>query len=41
MICLPGFLDPGTGGEDLEPGKQVNLPLWYIKELKSNNPYFT
>ncbi|XP_055911094.1 DNA replication complex GINS protein PSF3 [Eupeodes corollae] len=36
-----GFLDPGAECEDLSPGKSVNLPLWYIKELKINNPYFS
>ncbi|XP_075156260.1 DNA replication complex GINS protein Psf3 [Haematobia irritans] len=36
-----GFLDSGADTEDLNPGRNVNLPLWYIKELKINNPYFT
>ncbi|XP_055380314.1 DNA replication complex GINS protein PSF3 [Condylostylus longicornis] len=36
-----GFLDPGSETSDLEPGKSVNLPLWYLKELKPNNPYFS
>ncbi|XP_011187283.1 DNA replication complex GINS protein PSF3 [Zeugodacus cucurbitae] len=36
-----GFLDPGAETDDLNPGRTVNLPLWYIKELKVNNPYFT
>lgn len=36
-----GFLDAGADTEDLNPGRPVNLPLWYIKELKVNNPYFT
>ncbi|BFG01672.1 probable DNA replication complex GINS protein PSF3 [Drosophila madeirensis] len=36
-----GFLDAGAEGDDLEPGRTVNLPLWYIKELKVNNAYFT
>ncbi|SPP89418.1 probable DNA replication complex GINS protein PSF3 isoform X2 [Drosophila guanche] len=36
-----GFLDSGAEGDDLEPGRTVNLPLWYIKELKVNNAYFT
>ncbi|XP_055840599.1 DNA replication complex GINS protein PSF3 [Episyrphus balteatus] len=35
-----GFLDPGAESDDLNPGKVINLPLWYIKELKVNNPYF-
>ncbi|XP_037824062.1 probable DNA replication complex GINS protein PSF3 [Lucilia sericata] len=36
-----GFLDAGAETEDLNPGRNINLPLWYIKELKVNNPYFT
>ncbi|KAM7352607.1 DNA replication complex GINS protein Psf3 [Cochliomyia hominivorax] len=36
-----GFLDSGAETEDLNPGRNINLPLWYIKELKVNNPYFT
>ncbi|XP_013112353.1 DNA replication complex GINS protein PSF3 [Stomoxys calcitrans] len=36
-----GFLDAGADSEDLNPGRSVNLPLWYIKELKVNNPYFS
>ncbi|TMW49164.1 hypothetical protein DOY81_005754 [Sarcophaga bullata] len=36
-----GFLDSGAETEDLNPGRTINLPLWYIKELKVNNPYFT
>lgn len=36
-----GFLDPGSESEDLVPGSNVQLPLWYIKELKMNNPYFS
>ncbi|SPP78460.1 probable DNA replication complex GINS protein PSF3 [Drosophila guanche] len=36
-----GFLDAGAEGDDLEPGRTVNLPMWYIKELKVNNAYFT
>ncbi|EDW30554.1 GL26783 [Drosophila persimilis] len=36
-----GFLDAGAEGDDLEPGRSINLPLWYIKELKVNNAYFT
>ncbi|XP_023174753.1 probable DNA replication complex GINS protein PSF3 [Drosophila hydei] len=36
-----GFLDAGAETEDLEPGRTINLPLWYIKELKVNNAYFT
>ncbi|KAI8034990.1 hypothetical protein M5D96_012213 [Drosophila gunungcola] len=36
-----GFLDSGADTDDLEPGRTVNLPLWYIKELKVNNAYFT
>ncbi|XP_005176665.1 DNA replication complex GINS protein PSF3 [Musca domestica] len=36
-----GFLDSGADTEDLNPGRTINLPLWYIKELKVNNPYFT
>ncbi|EDW73923.1 uncharacterized protein Dwil_GK21656 [Drosophila willistoni] len=37
-----GFLDAGDSQTDhLEPGRIVNLPLWYIKELKVNNAYFT
>ncbi|XP_068158737.1 DNA replication complex GINS protein PSF3 [Drosophila tropicalis] len=36
-----GFLDAGSETEHLEPGRTVNLPLWYIKELKVNNAYFT
>ncbi|KAH8368396.1 hypothetical protein KR084_010968, partial [Drosophila pseudotakahashii] len=36
-----GFLDSGAESDDLEPGRTVNLPLWYIKELKVNNAYFT
>lgn len=38
---LAGFLDSGAESDDLEPGRTVNLPLWYIKELKVNNAYFT
>lgn len=34
-----GFLDPGCETDHLEPGKIVKLPLWYVKELKINNPY--
>ncbi|XP_064536299.1 DNA replication complex GINS protein PSF3 [Drosophila montana] len=36
-----GFLDAGAETDDLEPGRTINLPLWYIKELKVNNAYFT
>ncbi|KAL9885096.1 DNA replication complex GINS protein Psf3 isoform 1-T2 [Glossina fuscipes fuscipes] len=36
-----GFLDAGSESEDLQSGRTVNLPLWYIKELKINNPYFS
>uniref|UniRef100_A0A1A9WX47 DNA replication complex GINS protein PSF3 n=1 Tax=Glossina brevipalpis TaxID=37001 RepID=A0A1A9WX47_9MUSC len=36
-----GFLDAGSESEDLHVGRTVNLPLWYIKELKINNPYFS
>ncbi|KAH8421305.1 hypothetical protein KR009_001484, partial [Drosophila setifemur] len=36
-----GFLDAGADSDDLEPARTVNLPLWYIKELKVNNAYFT
>ncbi|XP_017148819.1 probable DNA replication complex GINS protein PSF3 [Drosophila miranda] len=36
-----GFLDAGAEGDDLEAGRSINLPLWYIKELKVNNAYFT
>nr|CBE67063.1 CG2222-PA [Drosophila phaeopleura] len=36
-----GFLDSGADTDDLEPNRTVNLPLWYIKELKVNNAYFT
>ncbi|XP_037935836.1 probable DNA replication complex GINS protein PSF3 [Teleopsis dalmanni] len=36
-----GFLDAGAETDDLNPGSTVSLPLWYIKELKINNPYFT
>ncbi|XP_030381854.1 probable DNA replication complex GINS protein PSF3 [Scaptodrosophila lebanonensis] len=36
-----GFLDAGSETEHLEPGRTINLPLWYIKELKVNNAYFT
>lgn len=41
LVALAGFLDAGAETEDLEPGRTINLPLWYIKELKVNNSYFT
>lgn len=40
LLLKLGFLDPGSESEDLLPGTKVQLPLWYIKELKLNNPYF-
>lgn len=36
-----GFLDAGSETEHLESGRNILLPLWYIKELKVNNAYFT
>lgn len=41
FCCSSGFLDAGSETEHLEPGRSINLPLWYIKELKVNNAYFT
>lgn len=36
-----GFLDPGSLSDDLAAGKVVNLPLWYLQELKVDNPCFS
>lgn len=36
-----GFLDSGTETNHLNPGKTVNVPLWYINDLKNNNSHFT